>query len=599
MTKTTKTAKTQTNDWIQWVQKAQTGDTRAFDLLVKAFQDAAVGYGAALLGDFQAGQDAAQDAFLELWRVLPDLRVPAAFPAYLRLTVRKRCDRITRRRHVPAIPLDLAFAAASPENTAHTVETREIQSRVQNVVRGLPENERVVIVLFYFAEQSLGEIADFLGLPVSTIKNRLHSARKSLRERIPSMDENENGGNGDTAGDAPLKNVVKKRRPSQSKRFRGEIIARLTGAYYKQVRDGNAPADRALIQQARDQLQAALAHNALDFQTVHAGASLLLWTQNFADLPDLMERYMAAQPLDLAETFWAKWTRIRGLAFCPDAKATVTAQNDLFHWMDENAANLSQIRLSIHDPYVPTNEANAEVLSPETLPVFALGITEVGIHFYEAGVFDKWVQRVTTTIDRIAKSNANRVWRFYALRHAAHLLALYGRFDEADGFLEQIRALAAEENDGQSRRWPIEAAILELRRYAGNPDRGEARTIAGEAARQLAAFGSQSEPNAPERDALLQTLTHNLAAPLTGSGDFDLALPLWEQIGIPSEWAALWQAECVWAVRHDRSRTLDLLRKAAAYRFDDALMRWFEGAKGFADVRNDAEFRAALSPHAK
>ena len=568
------------------VRKAQTGDTRAFDLLVKQFQDAAVGYGAALMGDFQAGQDTAQEAFLEMYRVLPALRVPAAFPAYLRLTVRKHCDRATRRKPIATVSLDAAFHVSGGENPAQIVETREEQSRVRNAVRELPENERVVIWLFYFGELSLREAADFLDVPLSTIKNRLFKARKHLKERITQMDE--------------ISEMVQvslgAARPSESNHFRGAVISRLMGEYYAQAHGAIAP-DRTLIKQAHSELNAALNENALDTQTVIAGANLLMGTQNFAGLPPLMERYLAAQKRDLSETFWAHWTRVRGLAMGSDAPATVQAQSELMAWMGDEAS-LSGIRLSTHEPFAPVSDAgagDADVLSLDTLPVFALGIMEVGMQFHEADVFDEWLQMVNAAVTHASKTNANRIWRFYALRHAAHLLALYSRFVEADAFLSQIRALAGEEKNGQASRWILEYLILKLRRHNGEENRTEARQIAAEAIRELAAYRARPDMQDGERVALLQTLTHNLAAPLTASGDFDLALPLWEQIKLTNAWTVLWQAECVWAVRRDRSQAIDLLKKAAAYRFDDALLQWFDTAKGFAAVQNDAEFRAALS----
>ena len=55
------------------VKAAQTGDLDAFGKLVQRFQDMAYGYGLSLLGDFHLAQDAAQEAFIDAFRYLPDL----------------------------------------------------------------------------------------------------------------------------------------------------------------------------------------------------------------------------------------------------------------------------------------------------------------------------------------------------------------------------------------------------------------------------------------------------------------------------------------------------------------------------------------------
>src|SRR6185503_9563671 len=95
------------------VARAREGEADAFGVLVRRFQDMAVGYGYSILHDFQLAEDAAQEAFFEAYRTLPKLREPAAFAGWFRRIVFKQCDRITRRRVVETVPLDGAPAAAA------------------------------------------------------------------------------------------------------------------------------------------------------------------------------------------------------------------------------------------------------------------------------------------------------------------------------------------------------------------------------------------------------------------------------------------------------------------------------------------------------
>jgi hypothetical protein len=71
---------------------AQKGDAAAYGMLVTHFQDTAYGYAYARLGDFELGQDGAQEAFIEAHRCLPALREPLAFPSWFKRIVLKRCD---------------------------------------------------------------------------------------------------------------------------------------------------------------------------------------------------------------------------------------------------------------------------------------------------------------------------------------------------------------------------------------------------------------------------------------------------------------------------------------------------------------------------
>lgn len=174
----------------QLVQRARAGDQAAFSELVQRFQSMAYGYAYSILGDFPLAEDAAQMAFVEAYRKLDDLREPAAFPGWFRRIVFKYCDRIARSERFPTVPLDavgeLADEGAGPHEI---VEARERDRLVQRAVRGLPEGQRVATALYYIGGYSQREVAAFLGVPLSTVKNRLYAARKRLKERMMAMIE--------------------------------------------------------------------------------------------------------------------------------------------------------------------------------------------------------------------------------------------------------------------------------------------------------------------------------------------------------------------------------------------------------------------------
>src|SRR6185503_7328777 len=79
-------------------------------------------------------------------------------------------------------------AISSSDSEPSTVaEKRETTNRVLNVVGALPESQREVITLFYMNEYSQEDIADFLNVPLSTIKNRLYAGRQKLKRRMLDM----------------------------------------------------------------------------------------------------------------------------------------------------------------------------------------------------------------------------------------------------------------------------------------------------------------------------------------------------------------------------------------------------------------------------
>ena len=148
----------------------------------------AYGYAYSILGDFHLAEDAAQEAFIEAYRCLASLRDVDAFPGWFRRIVHKHCDRLTRRKRVPTVPLDVAAGVAAGDlEPSQAAEEREMASKVLEAIRALPANERTVTTLFYINGYSQADIAAFLEAPVSTVKNRLHASRKRLKERMMDM----------------------------------------------------------------------------------------------------------------------------------------------------------------------------------------------------------------------------------------------------------------------------------------------------------------------------------------------------------------------------------------------------------------------------
>jgi len=173
---------------IPLLKLAMSGDTNAYDRVVFRFRDMAFGYAYSIIRDFDLAEDATQEAFVQAFRDLPMLREPPAFPGWLRRIVFKHCDRLIRHKRVPTVPLDEATEVATDAlDPAQIVEAREGQAVVLSAIDALPDREREVTLLYYLGEYSQQEIADFLQVPLTTVNNRLHGARKRLKGRMMDM----------------------------------------------------------------------------------------------------------------------------------------------------------------------------------------------------------------------------------------------------------------------------------------------------------------------------------------------------------------------------------------------------------------------------
>ena len=191
------------------IQKAQAGQKEALRSLVLRFQDLAVGYAFSLLGDYHLAEDAAQESLVAMIRNIGQLREPAAFVGWLRAIVFKHCDRIRRRRRPEdaelALDERLVDGREAPDLARSVDETGRL---VREAVAALPAAQREAVTLYYMSDMSGPEVAAFLGLPLTTIKKRLHDARSALRRRMTIM----------------TKDYMNEHRPSRDAEFSDHVL---------------------------------------------------------------------------------------------------------------------------------------------------------------------------------------------------------------------------------------------------------------------------------------------------------------------------------------------------------------------------------------
>ena len=127
----------------------------------------------AVLDSDADAQDAVGEALLRAWQSFDRLRDPAAAKPWL-LKIAVNCARAQLRRARPVLPLEEAAGAAAPA---------EEPLGLWELVRALPEDQRLAVTLYYYDGLPVGEIARVLGVPQGTVKSRLVRGRDRLRKR--------------------------------------------------------------------------------------------------------------------------------------------------------------------------------------------------------------------------------------------------------------------------------------------------------------------------------------------------------------------------------------------------------------------------------
>ena len=164
------------------VERAREGDDVAFAELLDLDGDRCYAIAYRILRDVERAQDAVQQAFLLAWRELPRLRDPERFEVWLhRLLVNACYEEFRRYRrwstNVRVLPVD---GPAGPDETI-SIDDRDALERA---FRRLSPEHRAVVVLHHHAGMPLASIAEVAGVPVGTVKSRLHNATRLLRDAL-------------------------------------------------------------------------------------------------------------------------------------------------------------------------------------------------------------------------------------------------------------------------------------------------------------------------------------------------------------------------------------------------------------------------------
>ena len=168
------------------VVAALAGNTQAFDVLVTRYRRAMLTVAQQILRNYADAEDVVQDAFLRAFEALPQLTDLNRFGAWLHSITRNRALRYHKSvsRYQPQEDMEIHLnrvSDTSAADPAHIVEQELTQQGVRDAIQGMPNDYQVVIQLYYWAEMPQKRIAEFLSLPLTTVKWRLHKAKDMLK----------------------------------------------------------------------------------------------------------------------------------------------------------------------------------------------------------------------------------------------------------------------------------------------------------------------------------------------------------------------------------------------------------------------------------
>jgi RNA polymerase sigma-70 factor (ECF subfamily) len=167
----------------QLIARVAQGDRPAFEELYRRYARAVLGLALRRLGDRGRAEDAAQDAFVAIWRSARTYDPSRGRGApWLYAVARNAITDALRRTPEPAA--EVADGPGSEPDPADRAEASWTAWQVHRALEVLPDHERPVIELAYWRGLSQSEISEHLGIPLGTVKTRTRSALARLADAL-------------------------------------------------------------------------------------------------------------------------------------------------------------------------------------------------------------------------------------------------------------------------------------------------------------------------------------------------------------------------------------------------------------------------------
>jgi RNA polymerase sigma-70 factor (ECF subfamily) len=172
---------------VSYMRRMARGDSHALSSLYQRHGGVALALAERMLGTHDAAEDAVQEAFVALWRHAANYRDGGAAPRTWLLTiVRNRCiDELRKRAGSPQrVELDEAQPQAIERDPWPEIWKRHCGDALRGAMADLPREQREVIELGFFSGHSHSQIAERLGAPLGTVKKRMRTGLKRLRDAL-------------------------------------------------------------------------------------------------------------------------------------------------------------------------------------------------------------------------------------------------------------------------------------------------------------------------------------------------------------------------------------------------------------------------------
>ncbi|MBL7861231.1 MAG: RNA polymerase sigma-70 factor [Cyclobacteriaceae bacterium] len=162
------------------------GDASAFEMIFKTYYQPLCRYAYSFLQDKEEAEEVVQASLITVWEKRQALSIETSLKSYLYRMVRNSCLNVIKHERVKQqhAAHELYVKEVAYESVAHKIQAAELETKIMQALKVLPEQCRLVFQLSRFEELKYQEIADQLQISVKTVENHMGKALKLMREQL-------------------------------------------------------------------------------------------------------------------------------------------------------------------------------------------------------------------------------------------------------------------------------------------------------------------------------------------------------------------------------------------------------------------------------
>ncbi len=178
-----------------YIDQVLSGNVAAYSYLVEKYQDFVYGLALKMLRNSADAEELAQDSFVKAYRSLNSYKGKSKFSTWLYRITYNNCITLLRKRKMEVHSLDEQRLSDQDEafiyDQLREVDKAELEKYLHDALSKLPEQDQVLVTLYYYEDQKIEEISQVTGLTESNVKVRIHRARKRMYELLGHYFEEE------------------------------------------------------------------------------------------------------------------------------------------------------------------------------------------------------------------------------------------------------------------------------------------------------------------------------------------------------------------------------------------------------------------------